>query len=214
LDSAPLEDAVATQDTVTMLRGRSGAAGRLLTAVGGQGPGPVQRQDDDTAPGRPAGHWQDRQAREALVDALVGDAHRAHAALPGEQLDGRTAQAAALLATVTGQDIDPDQPRPLPKLCRDRARPGHRHVAPQARHGPRTAGHGWDGDKGHVAVDPDREVIAAAAVSSAATGDAVVAPRCLTTWSPTRMSRLPGWWSMAIAGVAPAPIWPGWTATG
>jgi hypothetical protein len=39
LDSAPLEDAVTTQDTVTMLRGRSGAAAGLPTAAGGQGPG-------------------------------------------------------------------------------------------------------------------------------------------------------------------------------
>ncbi len=49
----------------------------------------------------------------------------------------------------------------------------------QARHGHKTAAHGLDGDKAHVAIDPDVEVICAAEVSPAATGDAAVAPRLL-----------------------------------
>jgi Transposase DDE domain len=52
-------------------------------------------------------------------------------------------------------------------------------VDPQARHGHKTAAHGFDGYKAHVAVDPDSEIITAAEVSSAATGDAVVAPTLL-----------------------------------
>jgi Transposase DDE domain len=48
----------------------------------------------------------DRAAREALVDALVRDGYRAHYALRGERLNPRVAEAAALLATVTGQDIE------------------------------------------------------------------------------------------------------------
>jgi hypothetical protein len=40
------------------------------------------------------------------VDALVRDAYRAHYALRGQRLDPRVAEAAALLATVTGQDIE------------------------------------------------------------------------------------------------------------
>jgi hypothetical protein len=40
------------------------------------------------------------------VDALVRDAYRAHYGLRGERLDPRVAEAAALLATVTGQDIE------------------------------------------------------------------------------------------------------------
>jgi hypothetical protein len=66
----------------------------------------LQRDDDYAAPGKPACDWTDRTAREALVDTLVRDAYRAHFALRGEQLDPRTAEAAALLATVTGQDIE------------------------------------------------------------------------------------------------------------
>jgi hypothetical protein len=102
-----LEDAVTTQDTVTMLRG---AIRGLLRAC----PPPLeakvrallQRDDDYRAPGKPACDWTDRAAREQLVDALVRDAYRAHYGLRGERLDPRVAEAAALLATVTGQDIE------------------------------------------------------------------------------------------------------------
>jgi Transposase domain (DUF772) len=82
LDSAPLEDAVTTQDTVTML---GGAIGGLLRAcppaLKTKVRAGLQREDDDAAPGKPACDWQDPAAREALVDALVRDADRAHYAL-------------------------------------------------------------------------------------------------------------------------------------
>ena len=180
LDSAPLEDAVTTQDTVTMIRG---AIRGLLRAC----PPPLkakvraglQRQDDYAAPGKPACDWQDRQAREALVDALVRDAYRAHYALRGERLDERVAEAAGLLATVTGQDIEetPDgRFRIFEGTAPDRV---ISTVDPQARHGHKTTAHGFDGYKAHIAADPDSEVICAAEVSAATSGDAVVAPTLL-----------------------------------
>jgi hypothetical protein len=180
LDSAPLEDAVTTQDTVTMLRG---AIRGLLRACPPELKTKVRaglrREDDYTAPGKPACDWTDRAARAALVDALVRDAYRAHYALRGEQLDPRVAEAAALLATVTGQDIEetPDgRFRIFEGTAPDRV---ISTVDPEARHGHKTAAHGFDGYKGHVAVDPDSEVVTAAEVSPAATGDAVVTPRLL-----------------------------------
>jgi hypothetical protein len=180
LDSAPLEDAVTTQDTVTMLRG---AIRGLLRACPPRLAAKVremlQRDDDYAAPGKPACDWTDRAAREALVDALVRDAYRAHFALRDERLDERTAEAAVLLATVTGQDIEetPDgRFRIFEGTEPDRV---ISTVDPQARHGHKTAAHGFDGYKAHVAVDPDSEVICAAEVSPATTGDAVVAPRLL-----------------------------------
>jgi len=45
-------------------------------------------------------------------------------------------------------------------------------VDPDARHGHKTAARGFDGYKGHVAVDPDSEVIVAAHVSAGNTADA------------------------------------------
>jgi hypothetical protein len=107
LDSAPLEDAVATQDTVTMLRG---AIRGLLRAcppeLAAKVRGLLGREDDYRAAGKPACDWQDPAARAELVDALVRDGYRAGYALRGERLDARAAEAAALLATVTGQDIE------------------------------------------------------------------------------------------------------------
>jgi hypothetical protein len=187
LDSAPLEDAVTTQDTVTMLRG---AIRGLLRACPPELKAKVraglQREDDYAAPGKPACDWTDRAAREALVDALVRDAYRAHYALRGERLDPRTAEAARLLATVTGQDIEETSDgrfRIFEGTAPDRT---ISTVDPQARHGHKTAAHGFDGYKAHVAVDPDSEVITAAEVSPATSGDAAVAPTLLDDLTPAQ----------------------------
>jgi len=180
LDSAPLEDAVTTQDTVTMIRGAIRGLLRacppeLKAKVGAA----LQREDAYAAPGKPACDWTDRQAREALVDALVRDGYRAHYALRGERLNPRVAEAAALLATVTGQDIEETSDgrfRIFEGTASDRV---ISTVDPEARHGHKTAAHGFDGYKGHLAIDPDSEVITAVEVSPAVIGDAAVAPRLL-----------------------------------
>jgi hypothetical protein len=180
LDSTPLEDAVTTQDTVTMLRGAiRGLLRACPPALRTKVQAGLQRADDYAAPGKPACDWTDRQAREELVDALVRDAYRAHYALRGERLDPRVAEAAELLATVTGQDIEETSDgrfRIFEGTAPDRV---ISTVDPEARHGRKTAAHGFDGYKGHVAIDPDSEVICAAEVSAATSGDAVVAPTLL-----------------------------------
>jgi hypothetical protein len=90
LDSAPLFDAVATGDAVTLVRG--GIRGllralpvELATAVRAALP----RDDDDQQPGKPVCDWDDPAAREELVDAPFRDGYRALHALRGVQL-GRT----------------------------------------------------------------------------------------------------------------------------
>jgi Transposase DDE domain/Transposase domain (DUF772) len=185
LDSAPLEDAVTTQDTVTMLRG---AIRGLLRAcppeLEAKVRGLLRRDDDYRAPGKPACDWTDRAAREALVDALVRDAYRAHYALRDQRLDPRVAEAAALLATVTGQDIEETSDgrfRIFAGTAPDRV---VSTVDPQARHGHKTAAHGFDGYKAHIAADPDSEIITAAEVSAATIGDAVVAPTLVGDLAP------------------------------
>jgi len=185
LDSAPLEDAVTTQDTVTMLRGAiRGLLRACPPALKTKVRAGLQRDDDYAAPGKPACDWTDRAAREELVDALVRDAYRAHYALWDQRLDERTAEAAMLLATVTGQDIeetDDGRFRIFEGTAPDRV---ISTVDPQARHGHKTAAHGFDGYKAHVAVDPDSEVICAAEVSAATSGDASVAPILLGDLGP------------------------------
>jgi hypothetical protein len=202
------------QDTVTLVRGAIRGLLRacpppLAVKVGGL----LRREDDYAAPGKPPCDWDDPVAREELVDALVGDAYRAHYALRGERLDPRVARAAELLATVTGQDIEETADgrfRILEGTAHDRV---ISTVDPEARHGHKTAAHGLDGYKGQVAVDPDSEIICAAEVSPAATGDAVVAPTLLGDLVPGQASRPPKRWSTATAPTAPAPTWPGSSST-
>lgn len=59
-------------------------------------------------------------------------------------------------------------------------------VDPQARHGRKTAAHAFDGYKGHIAIDPDSEVITATTVTAGNTGDATSAGDLLARDLPTQ----------------------------
>ena len=59
-------------------------------------------------------------------------------------------------------------------------------VDPQARHGHKTSARGFDGYKGHVAVDPDTELVTATTVTPANTGDAAAAGDLLAADLPRR----------------------------
>ena len=180
LDAAPLYDAVATQDTVTLLRG---ALRGLLRACPPELAALVRaalaRDDDYQAAGKPVCDWEDPAAREQLVDALFRDGYRALGALRGRQLGPEVAQAAELLATVIGQDIQETADGRFviaQGVAPDRV---ISVVDPQARHGHKSNARGFDGDKGHVAIDPDSEVITAAEVGPANAGDAAMAQALL-----------------------------------
>jgi hypothetical protein len=73
LDSTVLDDAVATQDTVTEI---ISAIRRVIRDVPGAQEVAEEhcRAHDYTDPGKPKIAWNDEQARAALVDALVTDA--------------------------------------------------------------------------------------------------------------------------------------------
>jgi len=176
LDSAPLYDAVSTMDTVTLVRP---AIRGLLRAcdgeLGGELRGLLRRDDDYAAAGKPVCGYDDPAAREALVDALAKDARALLAALDGRELGPVIGQAAALLATVTGQDLDRGEGgvfRIARRVASDRV---ISTVDPQARHGRKTSARGFDGYQGHVSIDPDAELITATAVTPGNAGDAAAA---------------------------------------
>jgi hypothetical protein len=176
LDSTPLYDAVATMDTVTLVRS---AIRGLLRATDPeleeQLRGLLRRDDDYASAGKPVCDWDDAAAREALVDALARDAMALLGALDGTRLGPEVSQAAALLATVVGQDLDADADgvfRVARKVAKDRV---ISTVDPDARHGHKTSARGFDGYKGHVAIDPDSEIITATAASAGNAGDAEAA---------------------------------------
>jgi hypothetical protein len=180
MDSTPLYDAVATQDTVTMIRASIRGLLRvadesLATGVRGV----LTRDDDYVAAGKPACDWEDKPAREALVDALARDAHAVLGYLDGRELQKDVQEAAKLVATVVGQDLEQTADgtfRIARKVAKDRV---ISTVDPEARHGHKTSARGFDGYKGHIAIDPDSEMITAAEVTAANVGDGSVAKELL-----------------------------------
>jgi hypothetical protein len=173
LDSTPLYDAVATMDTVTLIR--SAIRGLLKVAEAELEPelrAVLRRDDDYASAGKPVCDYDDAAAREALVDALARDAHALLACLQERKLGTETEKAARLLATVVGQDLDRDTDgvfRIARRVAADRV---ISTVDPQARHGHKTSARGFDGYKGHIAIDPDAEIVTATEVSAANAGDA------------------------------------------
>lgn len=173
LDSTALYDAVATQDTVTMIRGAIRAVLAVVDAsVETELRRVLKRDDDYRAPGKPACDWEDEAAREALIDALAKDAFAVLAALDDRKVAEPVGKAAALLATVVGQDLEQRDDgvfRIARRVAPDRVLS---IIDPEARHGHKTSARGFDGYKGHIAVDPDSEIITATAVTAGNVGDA------------------------------------------
>ena len=124
------------------------------------------------SPGKPPCDWDDRGARESLVDELVHDALSALAALDGAELAAPGRDAAELLALVAGQDVvqgDDGRFRIAKKVAKDRT---ISTVDTEARHGHKSANRHFDGYKTHLSIDPTSELIDEVAVSAANAPDA------------------------------------------
>ena len=162
-DSTILADAVATQDTVTQLisairrvaREVPGAAEQIARVCTGH---------DYSRPGKPKIDWDDPQAKDALVSALVNDATALAAALQGAELEETAASAMALLALVAGQDVEPAEGsdgrdgrwRIARKVAGDRVISA---IDPDAQHTRKSPEARRDGYRAHVAADPDTGII-------------------------------------------------------
>ena len=179
LDSTPLYDAVATMDTVTLIR--SALRGLLAAAAADAELAAAVRAvlssgDDYASTGKPQIDWDDPDVREELIDSRARDGFAVLAVLDGRELTEPVTRAATLLATVLGQDLEHDAAdgafRIARRVAKDRV---VSTVDPDARHGHKTAARGFDGYKGHAAADPDSEIITATAVTPGNTGDATAA---------------------------------------
>ncbi len=181
LDSTPLYDAVATMDTVTLIR--SAIRGLLKVAepeLRAEFREALRSGDDYASGAKPQIDWDDEDERAALVDSRANDAWRCLALLDGEELDPVVGQAAKLLATVVGQDLDMDEDgifKVARKVAKDRV---ISTVDPEARHGHKTSARGFDGYKGHAALDPDSEIITATSVTPANAADSSVAEELIS----------------------------------
>jgi hypothetical protein len=163
LDSTVLDDAVATQDTVTQLVGQIRRVRRHIPEAAAV---EVVGHDYSQA-GKPACDWRDRDARDQLIATLVGDAHAILDALQDVPLDEGQQEALGLLALVAGQDVEPgDTPgswRIARRTARDRV---VSTVDPESRHVHKNRTSYTDGFKAHVAVEPDSGLIVAAELTA------------------------------------------------
>jgi len=171
IDSTILDDAVARQDTVTQLIAQIRRVARMVPAAG---------ELIRTLPGydysqaaKPDIAWDDPQARDQLVSALVSDALSMLAGLESAELDQRQGEAVALLALVAGQDVKPADGsdgtdgrwRIARQVAPDRV---ISTVDPETRHAHKSREKKQDGFKAHLVVEPDTGLVTAAALTRAA----------------------------------------------
>jgi len=186
VDSTAIYDAVTTQDTVTLVYGgirrvlqASSEALRVLFLA------KTMREDRYEPAGKPRCDWDDAAAREALVDSLTRDA-LAIVSYGTTLLKLETAvkEALELLATLVGQDIEKtedDRFRIARKVAKNRV---ISVVDSDARHGHKTKARHFDGYKGHIAIDPDSEIITATEVTAGNVSDAEPAKKLLADVLP------------------------------
>lgn len=151
LDSTVLDDAVATQDTVTQLI----AAIRRVRRLVPQAAALELAAHDYADPSKPAIAWDDAEAREALVSALVNDALAVLDDVGGLDLDAEATDAVGLLALVAGQDVEPGEEEGTWRIAR-RTAPDRviSTVDPDTRHVHKNRSTYRDGYKAHIVVEP------------------------------------------------------------
>jgi IS5 family transposase len=168
LDSTLLDDAVATQDTVTQIISAIRRVRREVPRAAGV---PLAAHDYD-AGAKPLIAWDDPVAKDALVSALVTDARSLITATEDMELTAEQTDAVGLLALVAGQDVEPGEEegtwRIAQKVASDRV---ISTVDPEARHMHKSQSTYRDGYKAHVAVEPDTGIITAAALTPANAAD-------------------------------------------
>jgi IS5 family transposase len=177
LDSTVLDDAVATQDTVTQL---VAVIRRVRREVPGADVVVAERcsAHDYDNPGKPAIAWDDLDARAQLVDALVKDALALLEVVSSWDLDDTQSQVVALLALIAGQDVEPAEGSDGTDgrwqirrgVAKDRV---ISTVDPEARHAHKTVSRRQDGFKAHLAVEPDTGIITACELTAAAGSEAM-----------------------------------------
>ena len=168
LDSTLLDDAVATQDTVTQIVAAIRRVRRLVPAAAGL---ELTAHDYD-ASGKPVCAWDDPDARNALVSGLVNDALAVLAEIDGTMLDAPQADAVGLLALVAGQDVEPGDGDGAWRIA-ERVAPDRviSTVDPEARHMHKSRSEYRDGYKAHIAIEPETGLVTAAALTPANAGD-------------------------------------------
>ena len=167
LDSTLLDGAVVIQDTVTQL---VAAIRRARRAVPELASITLATHDYDQV-AKPLIAWDDGDARAALADALVTDAHALLVAGEECTLDEDQANALGLLGLIAGQDVELDDAgrwRLVQGVANDRV---ISIADPESRHMHKSRSLYRDGYKAHVCVEPETGLITASALTPASTPD-------------------------------------------
>src|SRR5665213_145464 len=170
LDSTILDDAVATQDTVTQL---ISAIRKVRHAVPEAGAVPLSTASDEG--GKPIIEWSDKVARNALITGLVNDAEAVLAVAQHSASSEVATEAIGLLALIAGQDVEPgEEPgtwKIAHKVAKDRV---ISTVDVEARHGHKSTAVRKDGFKAHLGIEPDTGIVTAVKVTPANAPDGPV----------------------------------------
>ncbi len=175
-DSTVLDDAVATQDTVTQLV----AAIRKVRGLVPEARQVTVSAHDYDKGGKPDCAWDDQAARDALVTGLVEDALATVDALPVTGLDDDQERAVALLALVAGQDVEPGETPGTWRIARAVAKDRIvSTVDPESRHAHKSTSSYRDGYKAHIATEPESGLITANTLTAGNAADGSVAVELL-----------------------------------
>lgn len=184
IDSTVLDDAVATQDTVTQLISSIRRVRRLVPQAAA-----LELAGHDYADaGKPRIAWDDTEARQALITALVNDALVVLDTVEGLDLDTGALDAVGLLALVAGQDVEPDEHgdgtwRIVRGTARDRV---ISTVDPDSRHVHKSVSSYRDGYKAHIVVEPATGLICAQQLTAGNTPDGPVGVELMADEPPGR----------------------------
>jgi IS5 family transposase len=170
LDSTILDDAVATQDTVTQLISVMRKVRRVVPEAGLV---PLLTATDEG--GKPVIEWSDKSARDALITGLVTDAEAVLSAAQAATVPEEVNDVVGLLALIAGQDVEPGEKqgtwRIARKVAKDRV---ISTVDVEARHGHKSTAVRKDGFKAHLATEPSTGIITAVKITPANAPDGPV----------------------------------------
>ena len=169
LDSTLLDDAVATQDTVTQLVSMIRRVRRAIPAAAAVD---VGRCMTTTRPGKPACAWDDPPPATSSSPGWSTTPERSSTPSTACALDDEQQQLVGLLALVAGQDVEegdtPGSWRIARKVAKDRI---ISTVDPETRHMHKSRSNYRDGYKAHLAVEPETGIITGVELTPANTGD-------------------------------------------
>lgn len=177
LDSTPLYDAVATMDTVTLLR--RGIRGVYEKSVAKESAykGVVSQLievDRHLPSAKPIINWDDPKERDDLINGIAKDATTILDYFESKPTHSELGQALVFLSAIMGQDIEVLADRYVisKHVAKDRIISS---VDTDARHGRKSSKSRFDGYKAHISVDPESEIITSAKVTPGNVHDSSVA---------------------------------------